>query len=230
VGEIEGIHYLDVEESGEVAGVDWVIGVLYSIAKAEGTTLSPERLVDGLNRVFPFDTMHRKAAWILVNMVFSFREYQERDNEFKSRIENQLESYNDAPDDEPGRNQRRDAAQEILEILQLDKHIMGDISDQVTRLTRSRHIARHRRDRGVVSGEPICEVRCPKCRTVSPFRLDLRVTGQLGDKLYRIPGLGYSESVEDGVGLVINKGRITGRMLYGPPACGCQLPEKVEIK
>lgn len=85
-------------------------------------------------------------------------------------------------------------------------------------------------DRGPVGGEPICEVRCPKCRTVTLFRLDLRDTGRLGDKLYRIPGLGYSESVEDGVGLVINKGRITGRMFYGPPACGCQLPEKVEIK
>jgi hypothetical protein len=211
VGEIEKIHYLNVEESGEVAGVDWVIGVLDSIANAEGITLSPERLVDGLNRVFPFDIMHKKAAWQTVNKVLSFRERQERDNEFESKVEEQLESYNDAPDGEPGRNRRRDAAQEISEILQLDKHILGDISGQVTRLTRSRHIAQNRRDRRAVSGEPICEVRCPKCRTVTLFRLDLRDTGQLGDKLYRIPGLGYSESMEDGVGLVINKGKDYGQ-------------------
>jgi hypothetical protein len=151
-------------------------------------------------------------------------------NEFEFEVETQLESYYDAPDGELGRNQRQAAAQEISEILQLGKHIFEDISDQVTRLTRSRHVARHRRDRGAVRGEPICEVRCPKCHIVTLFRLDLRDTGRLGDKLYRIPGLGYSESVEDGVGLVINSGRITGRMFYGPPACGCQLPEKVEIK
>jgi hypothetical protein len=107
---------------------------------------------------------------------------------------------------------------------------MGDYSSRVTRLTRSWYIASRRKNRGAVSGEPICEVRCPKCRIVTLFRLDLRDTGQLGDKLYRIAGLGYSESVEDGVGLVINIGRITGRMFYGPPACGCQLPEKVEIR
>jgi hypothetical protein len=68
VGEIEKIHYLDVEESGEVAGVNLVIGVLNSIANTEEITLSPEGLVDGLNRVFPFDTMHRRMAQQTVNM------------------------------------------------------------------------------------------------------------------------------------------------------------------
>jgi hypothetical protein len=230
VGEIEEIHYIGVEESGEAAGVDWAIGVLDSIAKAEGIILFPEKLVDGLNCVFPFDIMHKTAARLTANMVLSFRECQGRDNEFKSRVEKQLESYNDAADGGAGRDRRRDAAQEISDILQLDKHIMGDPSGQVTRLTRSKHIARHRRDRGAVNGEPICEVRCPECRTVTPFRLDLRGTGRLGDRLYRIPGLGYAETVEDGVGLMMHKGRIMGRMLYGPPDCGCQLREKVEIR
>jgi signal transduction histidine kinase len=36
VGKIEKVHYLEVEESGEVAGVDWAVGVLCSIANAEG--------------------------------------------------------------------------------------------------------------------------------------------------------------------------------------------------
>jgi hypothetical protein len=230
VGEIEEIYYMGTEESGEVAGVEWAIGILGSIAGAEGIQLSPERLVDGLNRVFPFDNMHKRAALQMVDMVFSFSERQERDNDFKYKVEKQLESYIAAPDGEPGSGRRLDAAREISEILQLDKYIMGDYSSRVTRLTRSWYIASRRKNRGAVSGEPICEVRCPKCRIVTLFRLDLRDTGQLGDKLYRIAGLGYSESVEDGVGLVINIGRITGRMFYGPPACGCQLPEKVEIR
>jgi hypothetical protein len=135
-----------VEGSGEVGGVGGVIGILDSIANAVCITLFPERLVDGLNRVFPFDIMHRKMAWQMVNMVLSFGERQERDNKFRSLVEKQLTSYIKAPDGEPGRNCRRDAAQAISEILQLDKHIMGDISDQITHLIRSRHIARHRRD------------------------------------------------------------------------------------
>jgi hypothetical protein len=230
VGEIEKIHYLDVEESGEVAGVDWVIGLLNSIANAEGVILSAQRLIEGLNRVFPFDIMHATAARLLVNTVFSFGELQERDNEFENRLEEQLNSYQSASNGVLGNYRRRDAAQEISGILQLEKHIMGDMSGQVTRLTRSRHVARHRMKRGSVGGEPICEVRCPRCHIVTLFRLDLRITGRVGDKVHRIPGLGYSESVEDGVGLVISEGRITGRMCYGPPACDCQIIERIEIQ
>jgi hypothetical protein len=62
------------------------------------------------------------------------------------------------------------------------------------------------------------------------FRLDLRDTTQIGDHVYRITGLGCCESVEDGFGLVRHEGRNTGRMFYGPPAYGCQMPEKVEIR
>jgi len=52
VGEIEKTYYLDVEECGKLTVVNWVIGVLNSIAHTERTTLSPETLVDGLNRIF----------------------------------------------------------------------------------------------------------------------------------------------------------------------------------
>jgi hypothetical protein len=229
VGNIEKIHYLGVEDSGEIAGVEWAIGLLGSVAKAEGTLLSPEKLVDGLNRVFPFDMMHKKAARLLVNMVLTFRERQEQDHEFELSLKEQLESYSTSPVGEEGSGQRREAAEEISNILQLDKHIMGEISDQISRLTRSRHVARRRRDRGNVHGEPICEVRCPVCQSVTLFRLDLRDTASIEHKVFRIPGLSYSEGVEDGIGLVINNGRITGRMFYGPPACGCNLPETIAI-
>lgn len=58
---------------------------------------------------------------------------------------------------------------------------------------------------------------------------DLQATGNVGEIVYRIPGLSYSESVNDGVGLVLKDGNITGRMFYGKPICNCQLQEKVEI-
>ena len=229
VGEIEEIHYLGVEDSGEIAGVDWVIQLLCSVAQAERTLLSPEKLVDGLNRVFPFDMIHKEVAGLLVNMVLTFRQRQEQDDEFESTLEEQLESYSTAPEGEDGTRQRREAAENISQILQLDTHIMGEISDQISRLTLSRHIARRRRDRGVVNGEAICEVRCPGCQSVTLFRLDLRDTAGIRHKVFRIQGLSYSEGVEDGVGLVINDGRITGRMFYGPPACDCHLSEIVTI-
>ena len=229
VGEIEKIRYLGVEDSGEIAGVDWVIQLLYSVAQAEETLLSPEKLVDGLNRIFPFDIIHDKAAKLLVNMVLTFKERQEQDDEFETSLEEQLESYSTAPEGEDGSHQRREAAENISQILQLDKHIMGEISDQISRLTRSRHIARRRRDRGVVNGEAICEVRCPGCQSVTLFRLDLRDTAGVRHRVFRIQGLSYSEGVKDGVGLVINDGRITGRMFYGPPACDCHLPETIAI-
>ena len=230
VGEMGNIHYLDVEESGEVAGVDQVISLMLSIANVEGVVLSVQRLVDGLNRVFPFDMMHVNVARVLLNMVISFGDLQERDDGFENKLEEQLSSYRSAPDGELGSYGRRAAAEEISRILQLETHIMADISDQVTRLTRSRHVARRRKKRGSVGGEPLCEVKCPGCHVVTLFRLDLRLTARSGDKVYRIPGLGYSESVEDGVGLVINEGRITGRMYYGPPACGCEIIERIEIQ
>jgi hypothetical protein len=224
-GTIEKIHYLDAEESGEITGVDWAIRLLNLIADAGKTTLSPERLVDGINRIFPFDILHKTVASSMVGMRLSFAEREEQDPEFRNKLELQLDSYRNAPDNsDHGRVLRQEAAEEISQILQLDKHIMGNITDQVTRLTRSRHIARTRKERGAVNGEPICEVRCPGCREVSPFRLDLRETGQVGDKLYRIFG-----SLENGVGLVVQKGRISGRMLYGPPSCDCRFMERVQI-
>ena len=226
VGVIEEIQYLDVEDSGELAGVDWTIKLL---AKGKGTDLSAEQLVEGLNRVFPFDFNHSRAAQVLHGMVFSFQELQGQGREFAQSIDERVADYANAPEGEPGKSQREVAVAEIAQILELERSIM-QFTTPVTRLTRSRHIARRRRDRGAVGGEPICRVKCRGCSTCSLLRLDLRTTATLGAKIYRIAGLTYSESVKDGVGLVLQNGRIVGRMLYGAPACGCRLPEIVQIE
>jgi hypothetical protein len=229
VGRIEKIYYLDVENSGQVAGVDWAIGILGMIARANGDVLSAERVVDGLNRVFPFDIMHERMARLVVNMSFSFEEHQERDREFRNRIGMLLTCYSKTPNDDIGRRDRQRVAQQISDILGLEVNISGNLSSGVTRLTRSKYIAGRRRDRGAHNGEPICGVKCLGCGRVTLFRLDLRDTANVGQRVYRIPGLSYSESVKDGVGLVIDEGRITGRMLYGPPACDCRLSKTVKV-
>ncbi|KAM7213440.1 hypothetical protein V8F06_011178 [Rhypophila decipiens] len=226
VGRIETIHYLDVEMSGEIAGVDWAIAILDDIARASdyitGTGLSPRDLVDGLSRVFPFDEIHKKLARHIVSMPFTFEEIQDQDPEFGERIQDCLDRYRDG---------REGVAQEISDALALETNVAGDLSNDITRLTRSRHLARHRKSRGgSIGGEPVCLVRCGGCDRVTPFRLDLRDTGRTGHLVYRIPGLAYADTVRDGVGLVLDQeGRINGRMLYGPPACGCNLLEDVEI-
>jgi hypothetical protein len=228
VGVLERIHYLDMEVSGEVS-VEWTIGLLNSIANEEATVLCAETLVDGFNRVFFFDNLHSKMARLQKNIALSFAELQQRDGEFDIRADEQIQRYINTPDGEVGRNERLQVAQEISDILQLEKNIARDLTSDVTRLTLSRHIARQRRDRGARHGEPICQVRCHSCQRVPLFRLDLRETGREGDKIYRIPGLCYGHTVDNGVGLVLNEGRITGRMLYGPPACDCLMLQKIEI-
>ncbi|RYP05183.1 hypothetical protein DL765_009918 [Monosporascus sp. GIB2] len=178
VGRIEKTHFLDVEMSGKVSGVTWALGLLHQIAIAEGTTLSAEQVVDGLNRVFPSDVETRLVARTAANMVFSFEELQERDNTFPSRIMEILDRFLEAPSSAAGQTQREEAAKQLSNLLQLERHILGDISSHITRLDRSGHIADQRRERGSDNGEPICEVRCSNCQQVALFRLDMRQVPQ----------------------------------------------------
>ncbi|KAL8888472.1 MAG: hypothetical protein Q9215_004115 [Flavoplaca cf. flavocitrina] len=90
-------------------------------------------------------------------MVFSFQGLQEQDEGFEASIDTQLVEYHGAPEGEAGITQREVAVKEIARILELERSIM-QFAAPVTRLTRSRHIARRRRDRGVESGEPISTV------------------------------------------------------------------------
>ena len=227
MGKIEAIHYMDMEMAGGVDGVDWAIGVLEDIARAAqgntvGTALAPRALVDGLNRIFPFHENHERIARHTVNMAFTFEEKQAQDPRFEHRIQDCLARY---------RDDRAGVAQEISDALGLETNVVGGLSRAVTRLTLSRYIAHHRKSRSAsIFGEPVCRVRCSGCGRVTPFRLDLRDTGEAGHLVYRIPGLTYTGTMRDGVGLVLGpKGRITGRMRYGPPACGCNLLEEVEL-
>ncbi|KIW33337.1 uncharacterized protein PV07_00194 [Cladophialophora immunda] len=159
VGKIEKIHYLDTEDSGEVTGVEWAIGVLGSLNGVDAgiRNLSARELVDGLNRIFPFDSLHTKCAQLLAGVVYTLEGRQSQDNRFKSKVEKCLAEYFAAPSMS---SQRQYVAQKLTRLLKYDTHIMRVRSAEITRLTTSRHIARSGRQRGAVNGEPICEVRC----------------------------------------------------------------------
>ncbi|KLU90635.1 hypothetical protein MAPG_10487 [Magnaporthiopsis poae ATCC 64411] len=198
VGRIEKIHFLDVEESGEVKGVEWAIGILGSLAGGAPGELSATELIDGLNRIFPSDVIHTKAAQLIAGVEYTMEGLQRRDRRLEARVQQCLAEYFAGPLGSP---QRRYAAQRLTRIMRYDTHIMGNTPAEVTRLTKSRHIARSRRQRGALGGEPICEARCvePACQAVTVLRLDLRTDAEIGDTVYRVPGLSYSEGTEDGL-------------------------------
>jgi hypothetical protein len=224
-GEIEQICYLDVGISGKVAGVAFGLHLVYDVAKAEAVEMSPELLIDGLSRIFPLEHTLQGTAQENDRM-FSFADLKRRDPAFANRIRGLLKEYEEAGDG----SSLAQVAQSISDALGLEKDIVGLSNLNFTCLTGSKYMASWREVRGAKGGDPICKVRCPECRRVTLFRLDLRETGGVGQQVYRIPGLAYTGSSMDGVGLVIDKeGRITGRMFHGPPACHCRLMVEVEI-
>lgn len=232
VGSIGRIHYLDLEQLGYVASVELALEILSPLNGGQTGTrsLSAAELIDGLNRIFPFNIACESIARHEAGLEYTLEARQSHDGEFTQNVERCIEEYLSAPS---LGTQRQYAAQKITQLLRYDEHIAGNLFVKLTRLSRSRGIAMLRRLRGATNGEPICEVQCPEptCQAVVVFRLDLRENAKLGDRLYRIPGLSYAGSAESGVGLVLDEeGRITGRMLDGSPSCTCQVRQTVEIR
>ncbi|KAL8380913.1 hypothetical protein RB595_005282 [Gaeumannomyces hyphopodioides] len=230
VGSIERIHFLDANEAGNVKGVEWAIGLLGSLAGDAPGELSTADLIDGLNRIFPSDTIFTRAALSRAAVEYTMEGLQRRDSGLEANVQHCLTEYFSSPSGSP---RRQYAAQSLIRIMKYDKDIMRRTSRELTRIIFSGSIAFRRAQRGAIGGEPICEARCvePSCQVLTVLRLDLRADAGIGDTVYRIPGLSYDRGVEDGVGVVLNKeGRITGRMLYGPPKCPCRLRKMVEIR
>jgi hypothetical protein len=72
-------------------------------------------------------------------------------------------------------------------------------------------------------------IHCSGCNGQFPYRFSL-LRGEVPEaKLYRIPGLSYQFSNPNGVGLVISRNKIVGRMVFGSPACGCRTREVVKV-
>ncbi len=228
-GVIEEIQQFDVEKCGTLAGIDWTIELLLRMAHGDGTVLSAKNLVDGLYRVFPLEHFYSTAIPKPHDVAFSYEDLQNRDMRFAKKIEKLLAIYVNAPKGGPGASLREAVALEISRMLMLKQQTKGS-KTSITRLVSSCTIAMRHRDRGVVRGESICRVRCPNCSVRSLLRLDLRDNATAGAKVFWIPELTYSKTVEGGVGIVLHERRIVGRMLHGTTYCGCRLPERVRIE
>jgi hypothetical protein len=78
----------------------------------------------------------------------------------------------------------------------------------------------------------VARVRCNACGRRFFFQLCMWYYAPEPEaaQLYRIPGLLYDQSVPDGIGIVVSKTKIIGRMDYGTRACGCRRMKVVEIR
>jgi hypothetical protein len=227
IGTIAGMHYLDVMDCGNLSGIECTLRLLVSIAQKEQRVLSPQELLGGLNSVFPLDMMHSLLHSHTTSNIASIDVLE---GPVIDILRERFEMIGSIGDSTVANHDLKWLAKEIAEILQFERQLLEPVSCNITRLNRSRVLAERRMERGAVGGEPICEVICLECCRSTLLRLDLRDNAAVGDTVYRIPGLSFAETLKGGVGLVIRGGRITGRMLYGPPTCTCQLRMLVELR
>jgi hypothetical protein len=76
----------------------------------------------------------------------------------------------------------------------------------------------------------VAMIQCPSCNNRYPYRFTiLKGVDQNSLALFRIPGLGYTSSLADGVGLVISGETLVGRFIYGTRACDCGNMETVVL-
>lgn len=75
----------------------------------------------------------------------------------------------------------------------------------------------------------ILTVRCPGCETIFLYRASVLKGVAENAQLYRVPGLGYKSSSQNGVGFLVSNNEIVGRMIHGTPACDCKILKTVCI-
>jgi hypothetical protein len=75
----------------------------------------------------------------------------------------------------------------------------------------------------------ILTVKCPGCQRFFLYRASVLKGVVESAQLYRIPGLGYKSSSQNGVGFLVSNNEVVGRMIYGTPACDCKTLETVCI-
>ncbi|KAJ2901644.1 hypothetical protein MKZ38_001603 [Zalerion maritima] len=76
--------------------------------------------------------MHSKAAEIVAKVPIdtSFRGIEERDGEIAFRIQALVEIHQRATNDEAGKAQRKRATEGLMELLDFEKRIMGDLGER----------------------------------------------------------------------------------------------------
>jgi hypothetical protein len=218
VGTIEEIHHVDMSvipgDKSEIT-VERILRLVLGKVRGEPLELVQQFVLDAVGSVIP---LPRAAG----GTIFASEDVGE--------VVGLMEALSRCVEASTATDQDGDTAwNELAILLGLDSHVPGRFGN-VSRHILSRGRAMLRKDRGEGDGEPLCWVRCAGCFALFPIRLDLRPSAKANARVYRIPGLEYWGTIPNGVGLVIQEGRVVGRMLYGGSTCVCRMPEMVEIR
>ncbi|KAM5529480.1 hypothetical protein FOXYSP1_17324 [Fusarium oxysporum f. sp. phaseoli] len=169
--------------------------------------------VSAITRLFPIDNNHKRAATVLHRLPpISYSEHTHADPTFLARLQSAIDTR---------------SGSQIINILKLNHELIG-IGSDITRLTIARSSSEEFHTLTKLN-QHICTIQCNSCQERHLFRLELRQDAQVGAKVYRICELSYSNTVENGVGLVIQDQQVVGRMSYGAPACECHVNEQVVL-
>ncbi|KAH7377813.1 hypothetical protein BKA66DRAFT_151133 [Pyrenochaeta sp. MPI-SDFR-AT-0127] len=121
-------------------------------------------------------------------------------------------------------NNRLDISMKIVKLLLLQKRLKGTAA-AFTGLSYASNPLHQ------VQGYNDClaAVRCHGCTKSFLYRISILESVDVPVDLYRIRALEFSSSLRNGVGLLVSKSLVVGRMIYGTPACACRITKSVEI-
>ncbi|KAG5806807.1 hypothetical protein H9Q74_008960 [Fusarium xylarioides] len=222
VGIIETFEYYDFGGDTESV-VDYIVS---KVVCASGQ--DPQALCDAMDRIFP--RSEEKA----LNM--EWKDAKTGDMSISTvrydldKVQGLLEKYGELLDMKPGQEttqQRLEIAKKLIKVLKLSKE--GKLARESRLELAAGEADWFLREYGIPM-EGVSQIRCKICGRRSLFRLVMwgEPTPDVA-QVYRIPGLLYDENIPDGIGMVMERDRIIGEMIYGTPACGCSKSELVEI-
>jgi hypothetical protein len=226
IGTVEAIHPFPIEDGPEAA-LATLIKIFLSLE-----TWSPGMLIDIIEAVYPipqFITLLAEADTTGYHkLAISKTDYLKQNPSIEAEIKNCLQSLIDTNVKPSKDTMRQESLGKLISLLELDKQFGPMANDNRLRDLDKRF--RQRRGLDPEHSERICSVRCIHCQKVFLTRPDLRSEAVVGVKMYQIPGLSYTMTSSNGVGILVNeKRRIVGRMRQAIRFCECQKSEIVPI-
>lgn len=236
-GEITEITYVPLGAPGAENNMAAFVQVMDLHMRVASQWDSVPDFVDNVARVYPvhlfFSRWAAEGRPGYDRIPSSLADYVELDPAFPEKLVELLRAYREAADVDSTTtlttaetSPRAAVAHKISDLMMLDVQY-GPMGNDRRIRDAMRHAA-HRLKKETTQ-EPLCAVACRHCAKRSVFRLDLRIEAKVGATVYRIKELAFGATVDDGVGVMVQDGKVVGRMRYGIPACKCGVKDMVVI-
>lgn len=216
VGSISHVHFYDSGSDSEITLEEsFLHTILVVISSPECCTASG--FVAALNRLYPcFLEGH-----VTTGIPTTLEDYVQLKNGFVQVLEELLTELS-SQSDEDGQLHQQMIAQEIADLLSMS-------SPHVSRIAGYSRIEWVTLQDHTPYMPAVAMVRCHTCSQRFPFLLELLGKPNGIAEVYRIPSLQYSNTIRDGVGIVVSNEEIIGRMYSGTPACKCNRLVDLEL-